>query len=305
MRFNENVQLDPSQVEDQRGSGGGGLGGGGLNIPIAVGGGGGGLLLVLAIVAFNLLFGGGGASAPADSSANGYQGVEVAGSQVAQTCRTGADANARTDCRIVGVVNSVQDYWNGALSQSGVRYSPAETVFYSGATQAGCGLAQSAEGPFYCPVDKKVYLDLSFFDELKTRFGARGGPFAQAYVVAHEYGHHVQDVLGLLQQSSGRAPTRGQEGGSVRTELQADCLAGVWANHAVQTGYITDLTDTDIADGLDAAAAVGDDRIQRETQGRVTPETWTHGSSDQRQHWFTVGYQSGSLNNCDTSKGSV
>jgi predicted metalloprotease len=305
MRFNDNVQLDPSQVEDQRGSGGGGLGGGGLNIPIAVGGGGGGLLLVLAIVAFNLLFGGGGASAPADSSANGYQGVEVAGSQVAQTCRTGADANARTDCRIVGVVNSVQDYWNGALSQSGVRYSPAETVFYSGATQAGCGLAQSAEGPFYCPVDKKVYLDLSFFDELKTRFGARGGPFAQAYVVAHEYGHHVQDVLGLLQQSSGRAPTRGQEGGSVRTELQADCLAGVWANHAVQTGYITDLTDTDIADGLDAAAAVGDDRIQRETQGRVTPETWTHGSSDQRQHWFTVGYQSGSLNNCDTSKGSV
>jgi uncharacterized protein len=309
MRFNENVQLDPSQVEDQRGSGGGGLGGGlgggGLNIPIAVGGGGGGLLLVLAIVAFNLLFGGGGASVPADSSANGYQGVEVAGSQVAQTCRTGADANARTDCRMVGVVNSVQDYWNGALGQNGVRYSPAETVFYSGATQAGCGLAQSAEGPFYCPVDKKVYLDLSFFDELKTRFGARGGPFAQAYVVAHEYGHHVQDLLGLLQQSSGRAPTRGQEGGSVRTELQADCLAGVWANHAVQTGYITDLTDADIADGLDAAAAVGDDRIQRETHGRVTPESWTHGSSDQRQHWFTVGYQSGSLNTCDTSRGTV
>jgi predicted metalloprotease len=307
MRFNENVRLDPSQVEDQRGSGGGGLGGGGgLNIPIAVGGGGGGLLLVLAIVAFNLLFGGGGgASVPADSSGSGYQGVEVNGSQVAQTCRTGADANARTDCRIVGVVNSVQDYWNGELSRSGMRYSAADTVFYSGATQAGCGLAQSAEGPFYCPVDKKVYLDLSFFDELKTRFGARGGPFAQAYVVAHEYGHHVQDVLGLLQQSSGRAPTRGQEGGSVRTELQADCLAGVWANHAVQTGYVVELTDQDIADGLDAAAAVGDDRIQRQTQGRVTPETWTHGSSDQRQHWFTVGYQSGTLNNCDTSRGAV
>jgi predicted metalloprotease len=299
MRFNENVQLDPSQVEDQRGSSGGGLGGGGLSIPIAVGGGGGGLLLVLAIVAFNLFFGGTGTTT---DNSNAYQGTQVAGAQVAQSCRTGADANTRTDCRVVGVVNSVQDYWSQALSG---RYTPAETVFYSGATQAGCGLAQSAEGPFYCPVDKKVYLDLSFFDELKTRFGARGGPFAQAYVVAHEYGHHVQDVQGLLDQSSGRAPTRGQEGGSVRTELQADCLAGVWANHAVQTGYITDLTDSDIADGLDAAAAVGDDRIQRQTQGRVTPETWTHGSSDQRQHWFTVGYQSGAQANCDTSKGNV
>src|SRR5437588_10880864 len=268
MEFNDNVRLDPSQVEDQRGNGGGGFGGGGFGgggggfpIPIAVGGGGGGLLLVLAIVAFNLLGGGlsTGGSTAATGTSNGYQGVEVAGSQVAQQCRTGADANARTDCRVVGVVNSVQAYWTTEMTRRGITYVPADTVFYSGQTRAGCGIAQAAEGPFYCPVDEKVYLDLSFLDELHTRFGAQGGPFAQAYVVAHEYGHHVQDLLGLL--GSGRSNTVGQEGGSVRTELQADCLAGVWADHALQTGYISQLTDADVADGLDAAAAVGDERM--------------------------------------------
>ena len=315
MSFDPNAQLDPGQVEDRRGTGGGfggglgggGFGGGGLPIPIVVGGGGSGLLLLLIVLALNLLSGGlsspSAVAVPEDGTSGGYSGAQVPGGSVAQNCRTGADANARTDCRIVGVVNSVQAYWSSELLKRGIQYTPADTVFYSGATNAGCGLAQSAEGPFYCPIDKKVYLDLSFFDELRTRFGARGGPFAQEYVVAHEYGHHVQDVLGLLGQD--RSNVRGAQGSSVRTELQADCFAGVWANHAVQTGYISSISDADIADALDAAAAVGDDRIQRETQGRVTPESFTHGSSQQREHWLTTGYQSGDLAACDTSRGNI
>jgi uncharacterized protein len=288
MRFRKGATLDPSQVEDRRGAGGMSMPGGGL----AVGGGGLGLVGLAIYLLIAVLNNGSGLSAPLQN----LDDRSVTGSTPA--CNTAQEANAREDCRIVGYVNSIQAYWTAQFKQNGRTYANSTTVFFDGSTPTGCGTATSDVGPFYCPVDKKVYIDLGFFDELRSRFGATGGPFAQAYVLAHEYGHHIQDQLGALGGGSGGA---GATGRSVRTELQADCYAGVWAKHAAQTGYLTDITPANIADGLNAAAAVGDDRIQQATQGRVDQDTWTHGSSAERQHWFTVGYQSGKPASCDTS----
>jgi predicted metalloprotease len=289
VRFRKGARLDPSQVEDRRGAGGMALPRGG----IAVGGGGLGLAVLVIYLVVSALMNGGGLSAPLENLDD-----RSVGAQPAAGCTSAQDANTREDCRIVGYVNSIQTYWTGQFKAAGGRYAIVKTVFFDGSTQTGCGTATSDVGPFYCPVDKHVYIDLGFFDQLRDRFGATGGPFAQAYVLAHEYGHHVQDQLGRLSGGSGEA---GATGRSVRTELQADCFAGVWANHAAQTGYLTELTDTDIADGLNAAAAVGDDRIQQATQGRIDPDSWTHGSAAQRQRWFTVGYRSGKPGACDTS----
>ncbi|MDX6514796.1 MAG: uncharacterized protein QOH73_462 [Gaiellaceae bacterium] len=288
MRFRPGARLDPSQVQDRRGMGG--LPGGGLT----VGGGGAGLLLLV----IYLLLGGNPLGGSGASPLDNLDGRTV-GTANLQECRTGADANQREDCRIVGVINSVQKFWGGAIRN----YEPAQTVFFTGATSTGCGQASTEVGPFYCSADKHVYIDLGFFDELRTRFGAQGGPFAEAYVLAHEYGHHAQDLLGDLGRA--RSGGTGPGSGSVRVELQADCYAGVWAHNAVQTGFIVDLTDADIADGLDAAAAVGDDRIQQRAGGRVDPESWTHGSSAQRQKWFRTGYQRGAPQDCNTFKGAV
>jgi predicted metalloprotease len=199
----------------------------------------------------------------------------------------------------VGFVNSIQSYWTDEFARRGETYTPANLVLYTGGTEAGCGYANSAVGPFYCPEDQQVYIDMSFFQELSTRFGAQGGAFAEGYVVAHEYGHHIQDLTGVLDSSAGASDT-GPTSGAVLTELQADCLAGVWVNHATDTGYLKEVTDEEIAQSLDAAAAVGDDRIQQQSQGYVSPESWTHGSSEQRQAALKDGLQSGDMATCST-----
>jgi predicted metalloprotease len=204
-------------------------------------------------------------------------------------------------CRVVATGNSVDAVWSELMSG----YHRPRVRLYSGRVDTGCGPATSDVGPFYCPMDETAYFDTDFFQVLVDRFGSSGGPLAQEYVVAHEFGHHVQNLQGLL----GRAQqgAQGATGNGVRTELQADCYAGVWAHYASitqqkSTGvpFLEPLSDADIADALSAAASVGDDRIQKSVTGHTNPESWTHGSSEQRQHWFTTGYETGDPNKCDT-----
>jgi predicted metalloprotease len=299
MKWKRNTGFD--QVEDRRGApgsggglgdvlgGGGGGGGGGIPIPIP-GGAKGGLsgLVVILIIGFVLL------SGILGGTNGGLSGLQPGGAAA-----PGGTLNPQgdTDQQVAYIVSNVQSFWGETFSQSGKQYPVTKLVLFDSATQSGCGEASAATGPFYCPADQKVYLDLGFFDELQSRFGAKGGDFAMAYVIAHEFGHHVQDALGVMgdvQQQAAQDPSR-QNDLSVRTELQADCLAGVWAHSDA-----SDLEPGDIDEALSAASAVGDDRIQQATQGRVAPESWTHGSAAQRVQWFTTGFKSGNAADCDT-----
>ena len=294
MTFNEGADLDTSQVT----GGGGGVRGGAV-----VGGGAGGIILLILALIFGGDITGGGTTNPFDTSQI-QPGGDTSTADFSQ-CKTGADANRDVTCRIIGTVNSVQAYWREALPADVQRqYQDAKTVIFSGSAQSACGVASSATGPFYCPSDQRIYIDGAFFDELTSKFGADDGALAQEYVVAHEYGHHVENLLGFL--AKGQDGRTGPLSGGVRIELMADCMAGVWAKHASTTKdadgdtLLKPLTDADIQSALSAASAVGDDRIQEKTAGRVSPEAWTHGSSESRQRWFLAGYNGGSVNQCDT-----
>jgi predicted metalloprotease len=301
MELNENARIDTGQVEDQRGSGGGGLGG----LPIPIGGGRGGLLTTLIVVVISVLVGGGFGLNALTGGGGNNQG---ANGTVQEKCGGDKPDLSRQDCRNALYVNSIQDYWQDGLPQAfGKPYQQAKTVFFSQGVNTGCGQADSGVGPFYCPPDRRVYIDLTFYDELLTRFGAKG-EFAQPYVLAHEYGHHVQTLIGTeaqVRRAQERDPGATNRY-SVLMELQADCYAGVWTNHATQTqdsqgqAIFKSVTDQDIKQALDAAAAVGDDNIQRQSGGRIDESKFTHGTSAQRMQWFSRGHDSGDPQSCDT-----
>ncbi len=292
MKFNRSAKLDSDQVRDRRGVSGRGM---------AVAGGAGGIIvaLIALLTGGAIDLGGGGGGDDASTSQAGT---------LEQQCQTGADIETNPECRFVAYVTSVQDFWDAEFARRGGRYTPAATNVFTGGVQTACGAASSSSGPFYCPGDQQVYLDLNFFATLEQRFGGGGGDFAEAYVLAHEYGHHVQNLTG---QMDSVRPGQGAESGAVRLELQADCYAGIWARHATQTPdqegnvLITELDQQDIAEGLDAARIVGDDYIQERFQGTVSPETWTHGSSADRQKWFAQGFQTGRMEACDTFSGDI
>jgi uncharacterized protein len=300
VEFDEDVSLDTSQVEDMRGAGGGGGGFGGR---VALGGGG---LGVVGLIIYFVLsqLGGTGGGVPLSTNDVG-SGEQVNNTNLAGECKTGKDANTNHDCAIVAIINSIQAYWTDEFARSNSTYKEAPTNFFRGGVRTGCGSATSDTGPFYCPADSEVYIDLSFYKELTTRFGTQGGTFAEAYVLAHEYGHHVQNLLGT---SNRVREGTGPASDSVRLELQADCYAGVWAKHATTTPsskggkpLIRNITQTDINNALDTASKIGDDYIQKELGGgRVDPSQFTHGTSAQRERWFKTGLDTGQPPTCDT-----
>lgn len=287
MTFNEGIQLDPNRIKTSRGTGTG----------AAIGGVGG----IIALLIF--LFTGVDVGGVLGGSSNS---VQQGGTVDVSHCTDAQAANQYAECRMVATAESLDALWSAALpAQAGIQYvMPGFTVFQDSVDTA-CGNATSAVGPFYCPSDQTVYLDVSFFQVLQSQLGAENAPLAQEYIVAHEWGHHIQNQLGIMNQVDTRQT--GPESGTVRLELQADCLAGMWVSHAASTvdpqsgqTFLQPPTRAQVQDALDAASAVGDDRIQQRTQGQSHPETFTHGTSAQRMRWFATGYEQGTIKACDT-----
>jgi len=313
MRFNPKARLDTSRVRDagRGGTGGGGMGGGSGPVRIPLPGGvraGGGITGLIIAILFIVLARCAGVDITGGSTSSlggGYDTSQMVGSNSGRydVCKTGADIDAHSVCEYVAVENSLRDYW-GDTRLPGARFAPATLETFSGAVSTGCGRASADVGPFYCPPDQQIYLDTTFFrDVLERQLGGPEGQFVIAYVIAHEYGHHIQNLLGTM----GQVKTQqGPHSDSVKLELQADCYAGMWAKAAETTEdangqvLIQDITDSDIQEGIAAAQAVGDDRIQQRTGGSVDPDSWTHGSAADRVEWFTTGYEQGSLGACDT-----
>lgn len=310
MRFNPKARLDTSRVSDRGGSGGSGSRGGpSMRLPMPggakAGGGLGVVIMIIAVLAFNFFGGGGGGGNPMDSVLGGAIGTNT--SRMADTeryahCTTGEDANEDVDCARVAVENSLYAFWRSTLSEQAFR--PATLATFSSGVTTDCGQASSQMGPFYCPADERIYLDTTFFsDVLEKQLGGNGGDFVEPYVLAHEYGHHIQNLLGTMNKVRTQ---KGPRSDAVRLELQADCYAGLWTRAAEGVGdvegvaIIEDLDAGDVEEALDSAKAVGDDRIQQRGRGQVDPEGWTHGSSEQRMRWFDTGRNSDDLRACDT-----
>ena len=299
MRF-DNRRVDTSGVDDLRGRRG--------RTGVAIGGGA-GLVGLVVVVLFTLLSGGGSLPqggfdiSALDPGALGNQPGTVAESDLAERCATEGALERYDDCFLVKIYNEADEVWAEQVASGefgSVTYRPPRLAFFTDYVDTGCGGASAEVGPFYCPPDERIYFDLGFLSELQQQFGAEGR-YAQAYILAHEFGHHLQTVLGIerqVRQLQQQTPSRANEL-SVRMELQADCLAGVWGALADQRGNVT-ITEAELRQAQDAAAAVGDDRIQRKTQGRVDPEGWTHGSAEQRLRWYLTGYRSADAAQCDT-----
>jgi uncharacterized protein len=287
----DDQHVDASGVDDRRGAGGGF----GFSPGIAIGGGGG---IVAVIITLLAVFLGGGNGLGVDQVTGGTGGE--AASDLQQRCNTSGAIDRYEDCYLVKVYDETDEVWAQEFANRGLAYHRPTLTFFSGSTNTGCGPASASVGPFYCPVDERIYLDIDFLNQLQQQFGATGR-YAQAYILAHEYGHHLQTLLGIepqVRRQQQADPSRANDL-SVRMELQADCLAGVWGHLANAAGNVT-VTEAQVRQAQNAAAAVGDDRIQQETGQRVNPESWTHGSASDRQRWYTTGFTSGDMNACDT-----